>query len=223
MPRIYVACLASYNNGTLHGQWIDATADADEMQASVSTMLRASPYPNVRVPKDDEAAERVEELDEEIRAYLGPRTSDSFAELLIEYLSLTVLSAEEFAIHDFDGEELEGLGEYCGLAAVASRIEAAELAVDRLGSDGVAIVAAFYDYHSCRPDDAREAVDAVVEAYQGTYDSWTDWAEEYVDSTGMLEAMPEQLRYYFDYEAYGRDVRLNGDLFESKGFYFYNR
>lgn len=26
--RIYVACLASYNNGVLHGKWIDATADA---------------------------------------------------------------------------------------------------------------------------------------------------------------------------------------------------
>ena len=24
-PRIYVACLAAYNNGRLHGRWIDAT------------------------------------------------------------------------------------------------------------------------------------------------------------------------------------------------------
>ena len=23
-PRIYVACLAAYNNGILHGAWIDA-------------------------------------------------------------------------------------------------------------------------------------------------------------------------------------------------------
>jgi hypothetical protein len=23
-PKIYVACLASYNNGILHGKWIDA-------------------------------------------------------------------------------------------------------------------------------------------------------------------------------------------------------
>lgn len=23
-PRIYVACLAAYNNGHLHGRWIDA-------------------------------------------------------------------------------------------------------------------------------------------------------------------------------------------------------
>ncbi|KZE34497.1 antirestriction protein ArdA [Chelatococcus daeguensis] len=29
-PRIYVACLAAYNNGYLHGAWIDADQDADE-------------------------------------------------------------------------------------------------------------------------------------------------------------------------------------------------
>ena len=26
-PKIYVACLAAYNNGHLHGEWIDATQD----------------------------------------------------------------------------------------------------------------------------------------------------------------------------------------------------
>ncbi|WP_447531297.1 antirestriction protein ArdA, partial [Legionella pneumophila] len=24
-PQIYVACLAAYNNGIVHGEWIDAT------------------------------------------------------------------------------------------------------------------------------------------------------------------------------------------------------
>jgi antirestriction protein len=32
-PRIYVACLACYNDGKLHGQWIDATLDADDIDA----------------------------------------------------------------------------------------------------------------------------------------------------------------------------------------------
>lgn len=30
-PRIYVACLASYNNGVLHGRWIDANQSADDL------------------------------------------------------------------------------------------------------------------------------------------------------------------------------------------------
>ena len=44
-PRIYVACLAAYNNGRLHGRWIDATTP-DEIWRSVSTMLRDSPEPD---------------------------------------------------------------------------------------------------------------------------------------------------------------------------------
>jgi antirestriction protein len=47
--RIYVACLASYNNGVLHGRWIDATTDADEMQEQINAMLRESKFPNVTV------------------------------------------------------------------------------------------------------------------------------------------------------------------------------
>ena len=45
-PRIYVACLASYNAGELHGVWIDATQDADDIQAEVDVMLKASPEPH---------------------------------------------------------------------------------------------------------------------------------------------------------------------------------
>ena len=43
--RIYVACLASYNAGILHGKWIEATADADELKARVQAMLDRSPEP----------------------------------------------------------------------------------------------------------------------------------------------------------------------------------
>lgn len=42
-PRIYVACLAAYNNGHLHGAWIDADQDADEIRDEIVTMLARSP------------------------------------------------------------------------------------------------------------------------------------------------------------------------------------
>ncbi|HFS0969423.1 TPA: antirestriction protein ArdA [Pseudomonas aeruginosa] len=41
--RIYVADLAAYNAGHLHGVWIDATLDMDDIQANVDAMLAASP------------------------------------------------------------------------------------------------------------------------------------------------------------------------------------
>jgi len=40
--RIYVACLASYNAGILHGTWIDVSGDVDDMQEQINDMLTAS-------------------------------------------------------------------------------------------------------------------------------------------------------------------------------------
>ncbi|MAW82212.1 MAG: antirestriction protein [Parvularcula sp.] len=39
-----MACLAAYNNGCLHGRWIDATTP-DEIMDAVRAMLAASPEP----------------------------------------------------------------------------------------------------------------------------------------------------------------------------------
>lgn len=42
-PRIYVASLAAYNNGELHGTWIDATAGEPAVWNEIHRMLRTSP------------------------------------------------------------------------------------------------------------------------------------------------------------------------------------
>lgn len=42
-PRIYVASLSDYNAGRLHGRWIDATQDPDDIADQVQEMLAASP------------------------------------------------------------------------------------------------------------------------------------------------------------------------------------
>ena len=44
-PRIYVACLAAYNNGMLHGQWIDANQSAEAIHDQIKDMLGQSPIP----------------------------------------------------------------------------------------------------------------------------------------------------------------------------------
>jgi antirestriction protein len=42
-PRIYVACLAAYNNGYLHGEWIDASQEVDRLYAEIKKILSNSP------------------------------------------------------------------------------------------------------------------------------------------------------------------------------------
>ena len=43
--RIYAACLASYNNGILHGAWVDAAQNEDAIFEAIHEMLKASPEP----------------------------------------------------------------------------------------------------------------------------------------------------------------------------------
>lgn len=45
-PRIYVACLAAYNNGSLHGCWIDLDDALDAVWTQVRAMLKSSPLPD---------------------------------------------------------------------------------------------------------------------------------------------------------------------------------
>ena len=47
-PRIYVACLASYTNGKLHGAWIDCEGkDSEDLAEEIKTkVLDTSPEPN---------------------------------------------------------------------------------------------------------------------------------------------------------------------------------
>ena len=44
--RIWVGCLASYNAGILHGEWIDVDGDGNTLAEAVQAMLKRSPAPN---------------------------------------------------------------------------------------------------------------------------------------------------------------------------------
>ena len=153
-PRIYVACLAAYNNGILHGRWIDADQDAEDIQAEIQAMLAASPVPG----------------------------------------------AEEFAIHDTESFGSARIGVYESIeniAAIAKLIvEHGDLAAELSG-------------HAGGVDEAHEMLD---DQYQGAFKNLEAWAEEYLEDTGALTPLPENLRNYFDYEAFARDAELGGDI-----------
>jgi len=74
-PRIYVACLAAYNSGILHGAWINVTEDAWAIWDGIAAMLAKSPiaeaeewaihdyegFASIRI-REYEGVERVAEL-----------------------------------------------------------------------------------------------------------------------------------------------------------------
>ena len=78
--------------------------------------------------------------------------------------------------------------------------------------DAVAL-AAFAEYENVEPDELAEAFE---EAYAGTWNSVAEWAENFMDDTGYLSEMPENLRCYFDFSAWARDAMLNGDIWTTE-------
>lgn len=68
-------------------------------------------------------------------------------------------------------------------------------------------------------DEALQKVqDNEYRMYDGCY-SMADVAERYADETGLLNSIPDDLRYYFDFEAYGRDMDINGHFIETDSGY----
>jgi len=44
----------------------------------------------------------------------------------------------------------------------------------------------------------------------------SDVAMAYAEETGLLNSIPENLRYYFDFEAFGRDMEIEGNFYFAK-------
>lgn len=59
-----------------------------------------------------------------------------------------------------------------------------------------------------------EALSDAEDAYCGRFDSEEQYAEDLVDNCGLLDGMPENLRGYFDYEAFARDLFINDVVLE---------
>jgi antirestriction protein len=119
---------------------------------------------------------------------------------------------EEFEIDFIDGDEIDQmlframsvtqgtLDEYWDAIAHTDDDDAIRLAIlmEDMG----------YDYEDAQ--DRRE--DLIV---YGGFDSDEDFAYEYVESIGSLEdALGKNIQNYFDYEAFGRDLRISGDLYD---------
>ncbi len=45
MLKTFVTCLAAYNNGYLHGRWVEVTSDPDDLRDAIAAVLADSPAP----------------------------------------------------------------------------------------------------------------------------------------------------------------------------------
>ena len=69
--------------------------------------------------------------------------------------------------------------------------------------------------------DINEALQIVE---YGDYTTWSgnsmaDVAKTMAEECGYLDSVPDKMRYYIDYEKWGRDLDLEGTFLEGNGFF----
>jgi len=189
--RIYVSSLADYNNGHLHGVWIDCDGlDADDIQTEVNAMLEQSKYPNVMVNCAQCYGDESEKCD---RCNADRQ----------------VPSAEEWAIHDYEGFAGIKIEEADSFERIAKLAETLDELADDVTTEAWA---AWVDNWSGDETD----LEAFRDAYQGTFDTLTVWAEDWIDSTDMLAGVPDSIARYFDFESWARDCECGGDIWTAR-------
>jgi antirestriction protein len=206
---IYVASIADYNNGRLHGVHIDldSTTTQEDIEEQIATMLRESKYPNVEVdcPKCDEGQMVVMTHASGLRTTIDCPGCKATGK---------VPSAEEWRIDD-----TEGLPDVMTKASIEQLVKF----VEEYEEHGEGYYAWVSDFHSLKDWEAGDYNDA--QAGAGT--SERDWVENFLDDIGTLSEIPERLRTYFDYDAYLRDMKLNGEVsfveHDGKTYAFWNR
>lgn len=151
--RIYVACLAAYNGGRLHGRWISVAKGEDHIWDEVRAMLAESPEPE----------------------------------------------ADEWAIHDYENFEGANLSEYASFESVCALAQF----IDERGRLGAKVYSHF--------GDDLEQARAAFDDYAGEFQSLADFATDLTEQTGP--EIPSAFQYYIDWQAMGRDMELNGDVF----------
>ncbi len=157
-PRIYVACLAAYNAGQLHGEWINADREANEIQVDIKSMLERSP----------------------------------------------VSSAEEWAVHDYEGFHSISLSEWPDIERVSTL---AKLIVAHGEPFSI-----WYQNQDGSNFEISELEEMFLEQWQGSFESETDFAFKLLEESGQLSELPAWAQNYFDCESYARDLHLGGDF-----------
>lgn len=81
--------------------------------------------------------------------------------------------------------------------------------IDNLSDDEVIAFQAYLEQYT---NDLQQALDAVRQGNYRIYyncDNMEDVAYQVVNDCGLLDGVPEEVKIYFDYEAYGRDLDIN--------------
>jgi len=114
---------------------------------------------------------------------------------------------EEYFITDYESDYIE-VDEYSNVYELNEKAQA----IEDLSDYEKLIVGAYLDAVGNNIDDALNSVNDAIVHYD--CDTMTDVAREYLEDDPNFMALPEYVKNYFDFEAYGRDMDLEGTFVE---------
>ena len=122
---------------------------------------------------------------------------------------------EEYFFSDWECEIPFDFGEYPNISEVndiAERVEA-------LPKHEQEVLEVILEEHTSNIDEALRIVENDRYITWWDCDCMADVAERMAAEFGDLNDVPERLQYYIDYEAWGRDLDLEGTFLEGDGFF----
>lgn len=114
---------------------------------------------------------------------------------------------EEYAIHDTENFPVD-IGEYVSISELNRMYEM----IEELPEYIVGNLNVFISHYGTL-EEVVEHADEIY--YYPDCDTMNDVAHYYIDELGMLNEVPEYLRNYIDYDAYGRDLKIGGFFVET--------
>jgi antirestriction protein len=94
-----------------------------------------------------------------------------------------------------------------------------QTAIEEAGHEFGAVKAYAEYIYGCTLANWEDWIHDFEECYAGEFWHEREFAEDLADQTGILHEMPENLRYYFDFDLFARDL-LMGDYWSVDTYYF---
>lgn len=123
---------------------------------------------------------------------------------------------EEYFITDYENDIGYSVGEYENLDELNELAERVD-GMDDYTADFIKAYMENYDNDFTRALEAAESGDFT---YWPNCSDMGDVAQAILDETGELDEIPDKFVDYFDFDAYGRDLAINGYFWYSNGGYY---
>lgn len=133
---------------------------------------------------------------------------DSLEDYDAKRADLEATGCEEWEIDYIEGDNVK-LFEACGISQNTVEVWFNEL--DHLADDDDLALAVRFLMETVHDLDSAISQAGMVNIFNGTRE---DYAREIIGECGLLESLPHNLREYFDFDAFARDMELNSEITE---------